>query len=478
MFEPLLNFLPPDTARTLAGVWGATPTSVAVGLTITTLLSLVLLVALLRSGAKRRALMARFAPILDEEKHLENLRQQRADQESDLENKRQSLEHDIEITRSTYREKRQLLEHLQDKLAVYDEKLALTELGIYEPHFEFDDSEAYKEAIRRVRDEQKRMVQKKQAVTCGGSWMVEGSKAKGQTMINRQIRLTLRAFNNECEAAIANVRWNNYNAMEKRIENAAKQIDKVNESLMVIIESDYLNLRKRELRLAHERREKQKAEREERAEAARLAREEQKLIRDAERAEAEEQRYQQMLDRARKEAEMATGSDLERLRTRIEALESDLSEAHSASERARAMAEMTRTGFVYVISNVGAFGEDVVKIGLTRRLDPDDRVRELGDASVPFPFDTHAMIYSEDAPALEAALHTEFDVRRVNAANMRKEFFRVSLDEVEEAVHRLAPEASFLRDREAQEYHETLARRRQLAEAVAIDEADTLPDAI
>jgi len=114
---------------------------------------------------------------------------------------------------------------------------------------------------------------------------------------------------------------------------------------------------------------------------------------------------------------------------------------------------------VYIISNVGSFGEDVVKIGLTRRLDPDDRVRELGDASVPFSFDTHAMIYSDAAPALEFALHKEFADRRINMSNFRKEFFRVSLDEVEEAVARLAPDASFFKDREAQEWHETMARR-------------------
>ena len=140
-------------------------------------------------------------------------------------------------------------------------------------------------------------------------------------------------------------------------------------------------------------------------------------------------------------------------------LEAALAAAHAASERARAMAEMTRSGYVYIISNIGSFGEDVVKIGLTRRLDPDDRVRELGDASVPFGFDTHAMIYSDEAPTLEHALHAEFADRRINVANLRKEFFRVSLGEVEEAVTRLAPEAGFFKDREAQEWHETLARR-------------------
>lgn len=132
-----------------------------------------------------------------------------------------------------------------------------------------------------------------------------------------------------------------------------------------------------------------------------------------------------------------------------------------APGRARAMATRTRSGYVYVVSNNGSFGRGVVKIGLSRRLDPAERVRELGDASVPFDFDVHAMIYSDDAPALERALHGEFHRLRVNRQNCRKEFFRAGLDDVERAVRRLAPEAVFFRDMEAQEYCEFLSRRQQ-----------------
>lgn len=142
------------------------------------------------------------------------------------------------------------------------------------------------------------------------------------------------------------------------------------------------------------------------------------------------------------------------------------------------MAQITQSGYVYIISNVGAFGEDVVKIGLTRRLDPDDRVKELGDASVPFAFDTHAIIYSEEAPSLEAALHKEFHDRRVNTSNLRKEFFRVTLNEVQSAVERLAPDANFFRDIEAQEWNETLANRKaKLAEKLLKSES-TFPESI
>ena len=120
------------------------------------------------------------------------------------------------------------------------------------------------------------------------------------------------------------------------------------------------------------------------------------------------------------------------------------------------MAEQTRAGHIYVISNIGSFGEGIYKIGMTRRLEPMDRVRELGDASVPFLFDTHAMIYCEDAPSVEKALHNSFDKRRVNRANERKEFFRVSLEDIETEIRKVDPDADFSTGIEAQEYHETL----------------------
>lgn len=140
------------------------------------------------------------------------------------------------------------------------------------------------------------------------------------------------------------------------------------------------------------------------------------------------------------------------------------------------MAERTRSGYVYIISNVGSFGGEIIKIGLTRRLDPSDRVRELGDASVPFLFDTHAIIYSDDAPRLERALHAEFEAGRINTENYRKEFFRVpSIDDVEAAVKRLAPDAAFFRDIEAQEYRETLARRQAALVGNAAVELSAFP---
>ncbi|MBJ3784269.1 DUF4041 domain-containing protein [Devosia sediminis] len=382
-----------------------------------------------------------------------------------------------ELQRS-YSEKKTIFDRLAKEVAIFDDRLAFAEMGVYEPHFDFDTSEEFKVAINRVRDHQKLMVSGKTAAVCHIPWTVDGSIAKGRTMTERNIRLTLRAFNGECDAAIANVRWNNANAMEKRIENARTQIDKHNASNHVAITEPYFRLKLEELRLTHELREKVKQEREERAEDARAAREEQKLLREMERAEEEEARYQRLLQKARQEAASVDGPKLEAYSQQIAILERDLAEAHAKAERARAMAEMTKTGYVYVISNIGSFGPDFVKIGLTRRLEPADRIRELGDASVPFLFDTHAMIYSDEAPALERALHNTFAARRVNATNFRKEFFRVSIDEVEAAVKQLAPGAAFFKDVEAQEYRETMAiRNANLVQQQLIDEL-SFPSAI
>lgn len=150
---------------------------------------------------------------------------------------------------------------------------------------------------------------------------------------------------------------------------------------------------------------------------------------------------------------------MERMKARIAELEARVAEAVENGKRALSMAQQTKRGFVYVISNIGSFGENVYKVGMTRRLDPTERVDELGDASVPFPFDIHAMIFSENAPELESTIHKYLEGRRVNAVNTRKEFFRCSLSEIESVVYEQCPNAEFIRMPEARDFRETEARR-------------------
>ena len=197
-------------------------------------------------------------------------------------------------------------------------------------------------------------------------------------------------------------------------------------------------------------------------------------------AEDEERRFQKALDKAKQELQGPNNANSSVLLEQIQELERKLLEAQIKKERAIAQAQLTKVGHIYVISNVGSFGEDVYKIGMTRRLDPLDRVKELGDASVPFQFDIHAIIYSENAPQLEYELHKKFGARRLNRVNHRKEFFKVSLDEIEAFVKEHAnAEIEFTKLAEAREYRETLTMLEQVNNVInEVEEISNFPKSL
>lgn len=392
---------------------------------------------------------------------------------------KKKLEKKLETLRSDYKGKKEVFDSLVKEVAIYDEEIQLAELGFYKPHYGFDTPEQYKNKIDEVRSKQKQLIFDKTAIYCNTEWTVEGSKSKGRTMTNRGIRLTARAFNNECDSAISSISWNNASRMEARIEKAYSAINKLNESNAIRIAPEYLRLKLQELWSTHEYKEKKQQIKEEQAEIRRQIREEAKLQQEVEQTLKDEEKYQKLLDKAKVEAEKAAGSKLEKLKEKIKALNKDLEEAHAKSERAKSMAQQTRAGHVYVVSNIGSFGEGVHKVGMTRRLDPLDRVKELSDASVPFSFDIHAMIYSEDAPSLENALHKVFDHRRINLVNNRKEFFSVELKEIAKEMKLIEPNAEFIETIEAREYTETkLLRLQQADEGSRLDIKNKFPTAI
>ena len=388
----------------------------------------------------------RYDPIINLDDELKRVQQEKIDTEQCILSLRQD-----------YKAKKQVFDALVVESAIYDEKVELAEFGHYEPHFEFDTAEEYKQTLEHVREEQKSLLKTDQAAWAPLDMTFNGNAAEGKRMMERSKKLALRAFNNECDAAIANVRWNNVERMELRISKSAEAIAKFNKTTGLHILPEYIELKIDELRLAHELEEKKQKEKEEQAEIRRQMREEAKFEKDLESAIKEEEKYQTMLDKATRDAENATGGRLQALQEKIALLSTELAEAHAKSERAQSMAQQTRAGYVYIISNIGSFGTDVYKIGMTRRLDPLDRVKELGDASVPFIFDVHALIYSEDAPTLENALHKEFDKHRLNLVNAKKEFFRANLDDIEAVVKSKIPNASFIKTAEARDHNESLA---------------------
>lgn len=421
-----------------------------------------------KMSQKNKAYIERFSKIIDVDKEFEKVTLEKL-----------KIKKTIEELRASYKEKKIIFDKLVTEAAIYDEEIELAELGFYKPHYDFDTSEKYKEERAFIKSKQKEMISSKTAIFCHKEWKVEGSKAKGRTMTNRGIRLTARAFNNECDSAISNVSWNNAERMEQRVDKAFNAINKLNESNAIEIFPEYLQLKVEELRLTQEYKEKKQQEKVEQAEIRQQMREEAKLEQEMEKALKDEERYQKLLDKAKIEAEKSTGAKLEKLKEKMAALGVELEEAHAKSERAKSMAQQTKAGHIYVISNIGSFGEGVYKVGMTRRLEPLDRVKELGDASVPFLFDIHAMIYSNDAPNMEKALHKTFDIKRVNLVNNRKEFFSVELEDIEKEVKKISSEAEFILTAEAREYRESNAIRAQRAHVKTKgDIRNELPEAI
>ena len=350
---------------------------------------------------------------------------------------------------------------LQAEVTLLDEQAMLHSFGVYKPHYVFATSEEYAKRLDEVRDDQKQMVKSKTAAFGAVEWLVNGSKREGQKQINQTLKLLLRAFNGECDAAVAKVRYNNLHVMEARIEKAYEMLNSLTSVQQCQISRSYLTLKLDELHLAFEYEEKKQEEKEEQRRIREQMREEEIARRELERAreaaEKEEERAEAALEKARREVADAVGARQAKLLGQIEELERRLTEAHTNKERAISRAQQTRSGHVYVISNIGSFGDHVYKIGMTRRLDPMERIWELGDASVPFDFDVHAVIYSDDAPALENSLHRAFHRHRINRVNERKEFFHVTIDAIAEAVRGHRADVQITLAAEAEDYWKTQA---------------------
>ena len=307
----------------------------------------------------------------------------------------------------------------------------LQEAGIYEFKHRLADAVAYRSRLEDLRDEIKATIRNGDAIDSPTNWTVNGSTAQGRKLVRETAKLMLRAYNAEADACVRTMRPHRLASCTDRLEKARDSITRLGATMQIDVTEDFHQLRRAELELTADYLAKLEAEKERvRAERA-AAREEAALRREIEREKAK---------LAKEDAHWSNVQEHMRAAGDVEGL----SEAESRrAEIARALADVearaanTRTGWVYVISNIGAFGERMVKIGMTRRLDPTERVRELGDASVPFTFDVHALIFSADAVSLERRLHQELAHRRVNQVNLRREFFYATPAEVRQLLHRI-----------------------------------------
>lgn len=318
-------------------------------------------------------------------------------------------------------------------LVLTDETRMLQEAGIYEYRHPLADALAYKDRLDSLKARYKQLARDDQAVLGNQYWMVDGSAAKGRKMVRDFSKLMLRAYNAEADNAVRDMKPHRLDSLIDRLGKTRESIARLGATMQIRIGDDYHQLRVQELELTADYLVRKETEREEQRELRAQQREEERLQREIERErqrlEKERSHYEGALRRLRS----GTGDEAS-----IAELEGKLAALGVELEAVEAREANIRAGYVYVISNVGAFGERMVKIGMTRRLDPMDRVIELGDASVPFRFDVHALIFSEDAVGLERRLHQEFESRRVNRVNLRREFFYVTPADVRAALQRLA----------------------------------------
>jgi len=307
--------------------------------------------------------------------------------------------------------------------------------------------------LKRARDHSKALIKNSQAAKC--DYVEERRKSTA-------VRFIADAFNGKCDSILSKVKHDNYGKLQQAILDAFDLVNINGEAFKnAVITKIYLEARLDELKWAIATKELQLIEREEQRAIKEQIREEERARKEYEKAIKEAEKEERLLLKAKAEAEKhlaaATAEQREIYELQLKELEGKLQLAEDKNKRALSMAQQTRMGHVYIISNIGSFGENVYKVGMTRRLEPMDRVKELGDASVPFTFDVHAMINHDDAPRLEKELHKKFSNSRVNQVNHRKEFFNISLTELKQAIVDMGIETHWTMASDAQEYRESIA---------------------
>lgn len=340
------------------------------------------------------------------------------------------------------------IEAARQELADLNDERVLQQVGIYRYHHPLEHSDLYRDRLRELDGRLTEMVRAGAAINVSNLFTYNNSLAEGRKMTRDLGKLMLRAYNAEAENCIRSLRVGNVVTAKKRLKTAATQIAKLGSMMEMRISDEYHQLRIEEVELTADYLMKVQEEKE-------AAREERERLREEKKAEAELAAERERLNKERShlanalEALKSQGGDS----SAAADLQTRLGEIDAAIEQNDYRAANIRAGYVYVISNRGAFGKHMVKIGLTRRLEPMDRIRELGDASVPFPFDIHALFFADDAVTLENELHEAFAARRVNHVNLRREFFFANPQDVHEVLQsKVGALLEFHEDSESTQY--------------------------
>ena len=313
--------------------------------------------------------------------------------------------------------------------------------------------------LKNARERTRRMMKTREAAICDYVEAVRKTSAEN---------FVTDAFNGKVDTILSGVKQDNYGTLAQQIKDAYALVNNLGKPFKdARITPEYLQARLDELHWAVVAQELKRKEQEEQRLIREQIREEEKARREYEKAQRDaakqEETIQKAIDKVQQQAAKASQEQRAVFELQLQELASKLQTAQEKNQRALSMAQQTKSGHVYIISNVGSFGDNVFKIGMTRRLEPLDRVRELGDASVPFEFDVHALLFSDDAPALERNLHRHFLNNQVNKVNPRKEFFRVELTAIKTEIERLGIETKWTLAAEARQYRESLSVEKALA---------------
>jgi Domain of unknown function (DUF4041)/T5orf172 domain len=413
---------------------------------------------------------------LAETEHMDHFELKRAI--ADLQEQKGKLEREVQNLGSAYTQtQRDLERNIGDlknqvdvrkrEIVILDDEILLQSFGFYKPRYELQNSDAYRVKLEQIRKQQEDMIKGGKATISPTNWTVNNSLKEGEKMVKYYVKLILRSFNNECDASIINVKFNNVESIEKKIRKAYDVLNALGKRINISIELGYLNLKLQELYLCYEYQIKKQQEKEEQKRIREQMREEAKLIKEIEdrklKIAKEEKHFVNALTSLNAQMLRATSAAEKELLVREQAsIQQRLVELGKDMTDVLNREQNTRAGNVYIISNIGSFGENIYKIGVTRRLEPQERIDELGDASVPFDFDIHAVIFSDDAPALENALHKAFEHRRLNMINRRREFFHVTLEEIEYVVkNSFSKPVEFVVLADATEYRQSALLRQE-----------------
>lgn len=391
-------------------------------------------------SAKSQSIKEKEALIQDKEKTLAEL----LTKNKDLQSRQETIEKELRQIEDSYNDAKDFGPEIPGAY------------GLYEPKYNLTNSTLYKDKLNAIRDMQKRMISKREAIKINMEWRVNNSKREGNKLISRSKKLALRAFNGECDAIIASVKYySKYDARRERILRSYQSINNVIDTLMMSISDAYLGLKYQELDLVFEYERRLLEEKQALAKQREIDRDEQiakkEYEKEQERLTKEQNHFHNEIDKMKQELLKSSEDEREKYEKKINDLTKKIAALEEQKQTFRRLFE-NKAGYVYIISNIGAFGSDVFKIGTTRRLDPYERIDELCTASVPFRFNAHALIFSPNCYELERDLHNFFERYRMNKTNRYKEFFKVPVAEIEEYVTSKDPTVKFISSPEAIDY--------------------------